>query len=105
MALPKGVLDERNTAPAKGGETVVADTPFTKVCRGIWVGGAGNMAVTFEDGTTATLSGVVALSSSAVTLTCAGTKSLSATLDRIRLTTTGGTNTFDAGNINIVYET
>lgn len=51
------------------------------------------------------MSGVVALSSSAVTLTCAGTKSLSATLDRIRLTTTGGTNTFDAGNINIVYET
>lgn len=32
-----------------------------------------------------------------------GTKSLSGTLDRIRVTTSGGTNTFDAGKINIRY--
>lgn len=34
----------------------------------------------------------------------AGTKTLSATLDRIRITTTNGTDTFDAGSINILYE-
>lgn len=34
----------------------------------------------------------------------AGSKSLSATLDRVRLTTTGGANTFDAGKVNILYE-
>jgi hypothetical protein len=33
-----------------------------------------------------------------------GSKTLSATLDRIRLTTSGGTNTFDAGTVNIMYE-
>lgn len=33
-----------------------------------------------------------------------GSKSLSATLDRIRLTTVGGVNAFDAGTINILYE-
>jgi hypothetical protein len=33
-----------------------------------------------------------------------GYKALSATLDRIRLTTAGGVNTFDAGSINILYE-
>jgi hypothetical protein len=33
-----------------------------------------------------------------------GFKSLSATLDRIRLTTVNGTDTFDAGSINILYE-
>jgi hypothetical protein len=33
-----------------------------------------------------------------------GSKILSATLDRIRLTTSGGANTFDAGKINILYE-
>jgi len=33
-----------------------------------------------------------------------GTKTLSATLDRIRITTTNGTDTFDAGSINILYE-
>lgn len=34
----------------------------------------------------------------------AGDKSLSATLDRVRITTVGGTDTFDAGSINILYE-
>jgi hypothetical protein len=29
---------------------------------------------------------------------------LSATLDRIRLTTVNGTDTFDAGSVNIMYE-
>lgn len=34
----------------------------------------------------------------------AGAKSLSATLDRVRITTVNGTDTFDAGSINILYE-
>jgi hypothetical protein len=33
-----------------------------------------------------------------------GAKSLSSTLDRVRITTVGGANTFDAGTINILYE-
>jgi hypothetical protein len=33
-----------------------------------------------------------------------GAKALSATLDRIRITTVNGTDTFDAGSINILYE-
>lgn len=33
-----------------------------------------------------------------------GSKSLSATLDRLRLTTVGGADTFDAGSINIFYD-
>ena len=34
----------------------------------------------------------------------AGSKALAAVLDRVRLTTLGGVNTFDAGSINIMYE-
>jgi hypothetical protein len=34
----------------------------------------------------------------------AGTKTLSDTLDRLRITTVNGTDTFDAGTINILYE-
>jgi hypothetical protein len=34
----------------------------------------------------------------------AGTKTLSDTLDRLRITTVNGTDTFDAGSINILYE-
>jgi len=33
-----------------------------------------------------------------------GSKSLSATLDRVRVTTANGTDAFDAGTINILYE-
>lgn len=35
---------------------------------------------------------------------CGGSKTLSDTLDRIRITTVNGTDTFDAGSINILYE-
>jgi hypothetical protein len=41
------------------------------------------------------------------TTTCfwmGGVKSLSGTLDRVRITTVNGTDTFDAGSINILYE-
>jgi hypothetical protein len=34
----------------------------------------------------------------------AGTKTLSGTLDRVRITTVNGTDAFDAGSINILYE-
>jgi hypothetical protein len=33
-----------------------------------------------------------------------GSKTLAGTLDRVRITTTNGTDTFDAGSINILYE-
>jgi hypothetical protein len=39
-----------------------------------------------------------------LTFTVAGTKTLTGTLDRVRLTTVNGTDTFDAGTINILYE-
>jgi hypothetical protein len=49
-------------------------------------------------------SGVFANTNLSETSTVAGSKSLSATLDRVRVTTDGGTDTFDAGTINIMYE-
>lgn len=46
-----------------------------------------------------------AISSSAYLVgIAAGSKSLSGTLDRIRLTTVNGTDAFDAGSVNILYE-
>ena len=49
-------------------------------------------------------SGVTAQPSAPYTHQIAGTVTLSGTLDRVRITTVGGTNTFDAGSINILYE-
>lgn len=48
--------------------------------------------------------GVIALSDGAGAGTSAGTISLGGTLDRVRITTINGTDTFDAGSINIMYE-
>jgi len=48
--------------------------------------------------------GQLSLSSTTTFVTTAGSKSLSAALDRIRITTVNGTDTFDAGTINIAYE-
>jgi hypothetical protein len=36
--------------------------------------------------------------------TVSGAVTLSGTLDRVRITTVNGTDTFDAGSINILYE-
>jgi hypothetical protein len=36
--------------------------------------------------------------------TCGGSRTLSGTLDRVRITTAGGAATFTAGSINILYE-
>ena len=66
----------------------------------------GHLTLTLEDSATNTwvASGPLARDDSAITYIAGGSKSLSAELDRIRLTTAGGTDTFDAGKFNISYE-
>jgi hypothetical protein len=49
-------------------------------------------------------SGVTSQPSNPFTHQVAGTVTLGGTLDRVRITTVGGTDTFDAGSINILYE-
>ena len=49
-------------------------------------------------------SGNLSSSGSGDAFAISGSKTLSGTLDRVRITTVGGTNTFDAGSINILYE-
>jgi hypothetical protein len=67
---------------------------------------SGSITLTLLDATSNTwsASGSFALSDTALMLFTAGSKSLSATLDRVRIGTIGGANTFDAGSINILYE-
>lgn len=48
--------------------------------------------------------GVFGGSNAAFTTFTGGDKTLSAQLDRVRITTFNGTDTFDAGTINIIYE-
>lgn len=56
-------------------------------------------------GNTWTESGVLSSTAGAtLTSTSAGVKTLAGVLDRVRITTVNGTDTFDAGSINILYE-
>jgi hypothetical protein len=48
--------------------------------------------------------GVLAFSNASVANTSGGNVTLGGTLDRLRITTVNGTDTFDAGSINILYE-
>ena len=72
-------------------QTVAADTSsgsisFTNLTSNVWVG-----------------AGALTINGSSF-CHVAGTKTLSDTLTQIRITTVNGTDTFDAGSINILYE-
>jgi len=49
-------------------------------------------------------SGVLAQSNGAATMTTGGSVTLGGTLDRLRITTVNGTDAYDAGSVNILYE-
>lgn len=56
------------------------------------------------DGNTWVASGSLAWENDALVVVTGGRKTLSDVLDRVRLTTVGGTDTFDAGSVNIFWE-
>jgi len=66
----------------------------------------GNAVLCKIDGNTWIISGDVAQQPtvSANVASLGGSKTLSDTLTQVRITTVGGTDTFDAGSINILYE-
>lgn len=66
----------------------------------------GNLTITCLNTSTGLWTYTTAMSSSASGFNTfgAGSKTLSGTLDRVRITTVNGTDTFDAGSVNIIYE-
>jgi hypothetical protein len=66
----------------------------------------GAITISLEDAAQFTwvATSVLAETSGPELCSAAGSKSTSAALDRVRITTVGGTDTFDAGAINIIYE-
>jgi hypothetical protein len=90
-----GAFENTNFAPAGFGITY--GTGAGSVAHGIAV-------ITKLNGNSWVYSGAMGYSSSASSGAGGGSKTLSGTLDRVRLTTFTGTDTFDAGSINILYE-
>jgi hypothetical protein len=77
------IVNRGNTASSTASGLLV----LTLVSGNIWVG-----------------SGTNAANASDAPSFFGGTKTLSSTLDRVRITTVNGTDTFDAGSVNILYE-
>jgi hypothetical protein len=102
-----------NTTYVSGGASISGGTIAASTA-GFIVGDAqvaarlhsGTITLSLENasGFTWCASGMVARDSDGNIYTTAGHKSLSAVLDRVRITTVAGTATFDAGEINISYE-
>jgi hypothetical protein len=65
---------------------------------------SGHLILTLVSGNIWVGSGVSSSSAGDAPAFFAGNKTLSDTLDRLRITTVNGTDTFDAGTINILYE-
>lgn len=63
----------------------------------------GSMILSLLGSNTWTEQGIVTLSSAQALGISSGAKTLGGTLDRVRVTTVNGTDTFDAGSINIFY--
>jgi hypothetical protein len=85
-----------NTLNSTGFLTSV-DTAATS----IWHGSAILSLITTN---TFVMQSVISRSDAGTSALGSGSKSLSGTLDRVRITTVNGTDTFDAGSINILYE-
>ena len=65
---------------------------------------SGGLTITTLGSNVWVASGVSAIDTAIGTMPTAGAVTLSGTLDRVRITTVNGTDTFDAGSINIMYE-
>jgi hypothetical protein len=64
----------------------------------------GSINISLFNANTWSAIGVIGRSNTASSTMISGVKTLSDTLDRIRITTVNGTDTFDAGSINILFE-
>ena len=63
----------------------------------------GSMSIQKLNGNNWVASGIIGNTSASISM-ISGDITLSGTLDRLRITTVGGTDTFDAGSVNILYE-
>ena len=91
---------------ASGGTSGVSTSTTGFVIAGISATNArtGHMVLTNITGNAWVSSTIGGFTDATATLMGGGNLTLSGTLDRIRITTVGGTNTFDAGSINILFE-
>jgi hypothetical protein len=103
-ATTSGYLSSSTTFAASSLSTANSTTGFNFALSSASSLFGGSLVITLLTGNTWTASGIIGESGSTRTSITAGSIPLSGTLDRVIVTTTNGTDTFDAGSINILYE-
>jgi hypothetical protein len=98
-----GYVSVSSSIPTGTTTSTSETTGFRLTANGAAVNQTGQMIITRVDGNAFVQSGAFA-HTTAQQNTSSGGKTLSAELTQIRITTTNGTDTFDAGSINILYE-
>jgi len=88
-------------AGATANSTAGFDLTAQNAAAQVW---GGSITLTNLNGNIWCQSGVISGTSAGYIGASGGAKELSATLDRVRITTVGGTETFDAGTINLLLE-
>lgn len=87
-----------------GAASIASTTGFNTYYPGAQYIRHGHIVLTNLTGNTWVGSGIVAESSTGSAVYLGGTIALAGVFDRIRVTTVNGTDSFDAGTINIIYE-
>lgn len=108
LGTSSGVTTSGYTATATIAQSTVTTASYTTGF-GINTTGAavtrdGHVVFTLLTGNTWIGSGLLMGTNAAAMVSLAGSIGLAATLDRVRITSLNGTDTFDAGTINIIYE-
>lgn len=94
-----------STAAAAAVSTVTSASGFIVAAGGVAAAAqSGHLLLTNLSGNLWVSSHIIGRTDIGATRFGGGDKTLSGTLDRLRLTTTNGTDTFDSGSVNILYE-
>jgi hypothetical protein len=99
-----GMSGLMNTSGANAYPNITTGIPLGYITMSAASAYSGSFTITNLSSNIWTVSGNLATTSLLYLLCFAGVKDLAATLDRVRITTVNGTDTFDAGSINILYE-
>lgn len=99
-----GYVSSSGYATTSGAARTTATTGFVQATMSAVSTISGASVIYLHSGNIYVNSGVLDNTGGVTVNMCSGTVTLGNVLDRIRVTTVNGTDTFDAGSINIMYE-
>jgi hypothetical protein len=105
VATTSGYISQSTIIASASGTTTTSSAGFLIYSNVATYALSGSITITNVSGNIWVASGVVGnATTTAISIMTSGTVTLAGVLNILQLTTVGGTDTFDAGSINIMYE-